>query len=360
MASSKRLSSPELYTVGWIAALGKELAAARAVLDKKHQKPENFKKHPKDTNNYAWGQIGEHNVVIASLAAGSYGTVAAATTASSMISSLPHLRFVLMVGSGAGIPRPADSIDIRLGDIAVSHPTGTSPGVVQYDLGKQTAGGQFERVGSLDRPPEVVLKGLETLKANHLMEESRVPEILAQMLQRYPKMGEPSSDGTAGFVYQGAQNDRLFEASSNHRDSAITGDQAIDVNRACAYCDPAKELKRKDRSSEPRIHYGIIASGNSVVKDGVSRDEILQRLPDKCICFEMEAAGLMNSFPCLVIRGICDYADTHKNDRWQSYSAATAAAFGKELLEVMDGEDVERTPTMNGIIKQSLLSYYLN
>ncbi|KAK2052006.1 hypothetical protein LY76DRAFT_465084, partial [Colletotrichum caudatum] len=76
-----------------------------------------------DTNSYVWGRIGNHNVVIASLAAGRYGTVSAATTAGSMISSLPHLRFGLLVGIGAGIPRLADNIDICLGDIAVSQPT---------------------------------------------------------------------------------------------------------------------------------------------------------------------------------------------------------------------------------------------
>jgi hypothetical protein len=30
------------------------------------------------------------------------------------------------------------------------------------------------------------------------------------------------------------------------------------------------------------------------------------------LCFDMEAAGLMDSFPCLVVRGICDYADSQK------------------------------------------------
>lgn len=48
----------------------------------------------------------------------------------------------------------------------------------------------------------------------------------------------------------------------------------------------------------------------------------------------------MDDFPCLVIRGICDYADSHKNDRWQPYAAATAAAYAKELLLVMPGQDV--------------------
>ncbi|KAF4311375.1 hypothetical protein GTA08_BOTSDO13133 [Botryosphaeria dothidea] len=347
MAPSNRLSNPQMYTVGWIVALDKELARAKAILDEKHQKPEGFKKRPKDNNNYAWGSIGEHNIVIASLAAGRYGTVSAATTACSMISSLQHLRFGLMVGIGAGIPRLEENIDIRLRDIVVSQPTGTSPGVVQYDLGKIRSRGKVERVGSLDALPEVLLKGLASLKANHLMEESRVPKILEAMIRRYPKMGEPGMGGATGFVYQGVHSNRLFEAPSIHHNPASDGDAAL------TSFIPPKELKRKNRkSTNPMIHYGIIVSGNSVINDGVSRDEILQSLDDKCICFEMEAAGLLNNFPCLVIRGVCDYADEHKSDQWQNYAAATAAAFAKELLEVMDGEDVERASPIEKTLKE--------
>lgn len=347
-----RLSDPQKYTVGLITALDKELAAATAVLDEEHRKPQKFRKHPKDTNTYTWGRIGEHNVVIASLAAGSYGTVSAATTALSMISSLPHLRFGLMVGIGAGVPRLADKIDIRLGDVVVSQPTGTSPGVVQYDLGKLNNGGKFERVGHLSAPPEVLLKGLKVLQAKHLIKESQIPGILEDMIERYPKMREPGENGASSFIHQGTENDRLFETSSIHTDIPIADSTAFDQDRACTNCDSTKEIKRKDRSSKPRIHYGIIASGNSVIKDGVSRDEVLQRLEERCICFEMEAAGLMNNFPCLVIRGICDYADAHKNDRWQNYAAATAAAFAKELLDAIDGEDVESALPIEDVIKQ--------
>jgi hypothetical protein len=57
----------------------------------------------------------------------------------------------------------------------------------------------------------------------------------------------------------------------------------------------------------------------------------------------MEAAGLMNNFPCIVIRGICDYADSHKNDRWQRYAAATAAAYAKELLAFVPIQDLQTT-----------------
>jgi nucleoside phosphorylase len=48
----------------------------------------------------------------------------------------------------------------------------------------------------------------------------------------------------------------------------------------------------------------------------------------------------MNTFPCVIIRGISDYADSHKNWIWQPYAAATAAAYAKELLHVIPGQAV--------------------
>jgi nucleoside phosphorylase len=58
------------------------------------------------------------------------------------------------------------------------------------------------------------------------------------------------------------------------------------------------------------------------------------------LCFEMEAAGLINSFPYLVIRGICDYADSYKNKRWQPYAAGIAAVYAKELLLVIPAVNI--------------------
>jgi nucleoside phosphorylase len=77
------------------------------------------------------------------------------------------------------------------------------------------------------------------------------------------------------------------------------------------------------------------------MKHGDTRDRLPQK--DGILCFEMEAAGLMDNFPCLVIRGICDYADSHKNKQWQEYAAATAAAYAKELLSVIPANQVAKT-----------------
>lgn len=100
------------------------------------------------------------------------------------------------------------------------------------------------------------------------------------------------------------------------------------------------------------IHYGIIASGDTLVKNAVRRDELAKGTGEECICFEMEAAGIMNAFPCVVIRGICDYADSHKNDRWQGYAAATAAAYAKELLEIIPCADLQRTENATKILQE--------
>lgn len=83
-------------------------------------------------------------------------------------------------------------------------------------------------------------------------------------------------------------------------------------------------MARTPQSSDiPHIHYGLIASGNQVMKHGQTQEQLRQKLG--ILCFEMEAARLMDNFPCLVIQGICDYADSHKNKQWQRYAAVTAA-----------------------------------
>jgi nucleoside phosphorylase len=86
------------------------------------------------------------------------------------------------------------------------------------------------------------------------------------------------------------------------------------------------------------VYYSLIALGNQVMRDGKTREGLHREL--QVLCFEMEAAGLMDSFPCVVIRGTCDYADSHKNKLWQQYAASTAAAYAKELVNVISAAEV--------------------
>ncbi|KAG9516069.1 Pfs, NACHT and ankyrin domain protein, partial [Aureobasidium melanogenum] len=336
------LESKELYTVGWICALPLELAAASAMLDEEHASPHDFEKSSTDKNSYTWGRIGAHNVVLTSLAAGVYGTTSAATTATQMLSSVPNIRVGLLVGIGAAMARPEDDIDIRLGDVVVSQPDGRNGGVVQYDLGKAKGKHGFERRGILNMPPEALLKALAKLQAKHERLTSEVPQILENMLRENPQMAK-SKPGKPSYAYQGREHDRLFKAAFEH----------VGGSRTCKDCLSSQEIVREDRESdEPEIHYGTIASGNMLVKDSATRDSIFEN--DKtCICLEMEAAGLMNTFPCLVIRGICDYADSHKNDQWQRYAAATAAAYAKEFIGFMDSVELANTSRAIEALRQS-------
>lgn len=341
MASPKALESRDQYAIGWITALPLELAAATAILDEEHARPLDFEKSSTDQNTYTWGRISGHNVVIASLPAGVYGETSAAGTAMSMLHSFPHIRVGLLVGIGAAISRPEQDRDIRLGDVVVSQPDGRTGGVLQYDLRKAKTGGKQELKGSLNMPPQVLLTALAKLQALHERKPSKMPKFLEEMVKSNPQMAK-SKPGKASYLYQGRDSDRLFKTEYTH----VNGFN-------CKDCDPQQEVSREKRdSSEPEIHYGIIASGNTLVKDTATRDSILKDTEEDCICLEMEAAGLMNNFPCLVIRGICDYADSHKNDCWQRYAAATAAAYAKEFLEVVPAEDLEKIQKAVDVLKE--------
>ncbi|KAJ9662051.1 hypothetical protein H2198_001593 [Neophaeococcomyces mojaviensis] len=314
------------YTVACICPMGVELAPVKAMLDKLHPSLAT----QRDQNIYTLGEIEGHNIVIAVLPA--IGTNSAATVATQLLNDFPSIRFGLLVGIGGGIPdEEEDGNDIRLGDVVVSKPTATFGGVVQYDMGKYSTNGSFERTGQLAKPPRILQASVETLAADHRIKGSRVPQYLSKMLSDYPVMKEEYS-------YLGVQQDWLFQSDYPHS-----------IGRNCQRCDKQRTVERDERrSSNPKIHYGTIGSANTVVKDAALREE-LRAL--NIMCVEMEAAGLMDSFPCLVIRGICDYADSHKNKKWQPYAAATAAAYMKELLSIIPPKDVAKVPAATDVVE---------
>ena len=317
---TRRLQRKE-YTVGWVCALPIELAAAQEMLDEEH---EDLERDKNDENLYSLGSIGGHNVVIVCLPAGRIGNNPAAAVATQMQATFKGIRFGLMVGIGGGVP--SAEVDIRLGDVVVSQPHQTFGGVIQYDLGEATPGG-FERTGSLNSPPQILLSAVSKVRANDLRGKRKFPEYLSK-LSHLPK-----------FKRDNAGPDVLFEATYNH----VGG-------RTCQLCSSDKEIDRQPRESEEAVvHYGTITSGNQVMRDGSTRDRVSKEFGG-VLCFEMEAAGLMNSFPCLVIRGICDYADSHKNKKWQAYAAGTTAAYAKELLSVIPAVEVSTIPAIDDTI----------
>ncbi|KAL7934069.1 putative kinesin [Trichoderma chlorosporum] len=246
--------------------------------------------------------------------------------------SFPNISFSLMVGIGGGAPGPPSNDsrnDIRLGDVVVSCPTVDSGGVLQYDFGKTVRDGKFIQTGTLNKTCTQLRTGISALRARHQMTESEVPLYIAAMLQSKEKMRKK-------FSHPGLEHDELFRADYDHAED----------ESSCGNCDRGALLLRVPRADKnPVIHYGLIGSANQVMKHGLTREKL--RLEKGITCFEMEAAGLMDSLPCLVVRGICDYADSHKNKMWQPYAATTAAAYAKEILSVIPAAEVASTSYMN-------------
>lgn len=287
----------ENYTIAWICALYMESAAAQAMLDEVH---ETLPTGMNDGNTYVLGSIERHNVVIACLPADQYGTNNAAIVITNLKRTFPAIRVGLMVGIGGGVPTKTD---IRLGDIVV----GTR--VMQYDLGKMVGDSRIQQTATPRFPLPLLMTAVSSLRSKHELRPSRVPHILSQKMGGHSKYRRPDVP------------DRLFDPNYPHEDSAA----------GCEECDQSKLVPRSRRTDDIEIHYGAIASGNQVMRSSSFRDNAARQYDVKC--FEMEAAGLMDVLPCLPIRGICDYCDSHKSKEWQKYAAATAAAFARELIE---------------------------
>ncbi|KAF3903236.1 hypothetical protein ABW20_dc0105081 [Dactylellina cionopaga] len=321
--SGPRKLSHESYTVAWICAIPLEMAVAKAMLDEVHA---GLPQSSRDLNTYTLGQIAGRNVVIACLPSGVYGTTSAAIVASQMLFTYTAIRFGVMVGIGGAAP--SEAADIRLGDVVVSRPTGALGGVLQFDFGKAIEGGRFERTGTLNKPPQVILTALSSLQADEMLGTSKIPGFLSEMVSKYPATA-------ASFTHRGRKHDILFNAEYDHNPS----------NATCNDCDRGMLVARPERvSDDPVVHYGLIASSNRVMKDGKARDRLAREL--NILCFEMEAAGLMDNFPCIVIRGICDYSDAHKNKQWQQYAAAAAAAYAKALISMTSETQIAQTQTV--------------
>ncbi|KAG9250568.1 pfs domain-containing protein [Emericellopsis atlantica] len=296
----------EHYTIAWICALHIEMAAAIAVLDKNHRE---LLKPANDKNSYVLGSIQDHNIVIAGLPSNEYGLVNAAHVLADLVRTFPSIRQGLMVGVGGGVPSKED---VRLGDVVV----GTR--VMNIDLGKARTGGKIQRTAVPKMPDSSLCKAITKLRASHESEPINVAAVALERMKNLPDYQHPGTP------------DQLFPSDYVH----------VSPGPECDECDQSMLKVRDTRSSQaPRIHYGGIASSNQLTTDAKLRDELAEEFD--ILCFEMEAAGLMDVLACLPIRGICDYSDSHKSKEWQRYAAANAAAYARYLLENLTAIEVK-------------------
>ncbi|KAH7146905.1 hypothetical protein B0J13DRAFT_441596, partial [Dactylonectria estremocensis] len=334
------------YAIGWICGITTEYVAAQAFLDEKHEGPESVADN--DNNDYTLGRVGKHNVVIAVLPDGEEGTSSAASVARDMLHSFPNVRIGLLVGVGGGAPTAKH--DIRLGDVVVSASRDGKGGVFQYDFGKTVQDQIFRPTGFLNQPPTVLRAAVNGLKAQYEIDGHQLETSIETVFENKPRLRKK---------YQRPQqeSDRLYRSGVIH-----SGDYGTSCMTACG-SDASSLVIRPERTTEednPAVHYGLIASANQLMNDALVRDILASETDfttseggiagNGVLCFEKEAAGLMNHFPCLVIRGICDYSDSHANMEWRGYAAMAAASYAKDLLNRIPPKKIEAERTINHIL----------
>ncbi|GAB1316354.1 superkiller [Madurella fahalii] len=253
-----------------------EMSAVRYMLDCEHPQLDTV---GEDERRYILGELSGHNVAIAWLS-GAQGASSAAAVATNMGRTFPCIKWRFLVGTAGGVP--SETHDIRLGDVVISMPEGQFGGVVQFDLGRDTEDGCF-RKGFLSPPPLALRLAAGVMRSDHLIKDNQV-------------------------------------------------DSFVRPNPTCSNCDKQRTVARLPRGSDgSKIHYGLVASGGKVMKSATKRIRATEELGD-ILCFDMEAASIATEFSCMVIRGISNYADSHKHNTWKGYAAAAAAATVRELL----------------------------
>ncbi|KAJ1323218.1 adenosylhomocysteine nucleosidase [Microdochium nivale] len=298
-------TTPSVPEIGIICALPKELCAVRALFECEETRAP----IARDPNAYVYGHLARYSIVAAALDYGVYGNAKASSVATHLHRSFPQLQLCLLVGIGAGIPRLSRAIDIRLGDIVVGVSPDGSPDLIWHGSGKIVDGVLQHSRHTLQGPPKEVKQLISQVESHPDKKRFSLRRHLEKIAKICP-----------GYIHPGVAHDKL--------DKADIGVKLADAEDNQPQCEA---LRRKKRLNDlPHVHYGPIATGNEVVKDSKLRDRLGAEL--NAYCIEMEAGGVANELPCLVIRGICDYADNRKNDDWQNYAAATAAAYAAYFL----------------------------
>ncbi|KAK7911588.1 Pfs domain-containing protein [Apiospora marii] len=339
-----RPSRREDFHIGIICALTIEFNAVSLVFDTAWDEDgDSYGRASGDTNTYTTGRIGKHDVVLTLLP--NMGTASAAGAAASFRSSFPALRLVLLVGVCGGVPESGGN-EALLGDVVISKH-------VQHSLSKQYPD-KLELKDTIDDNLGRLNKDLRSLVASFGTDigQDRLYKNTGVYLRELQSKAAKTRS-RANYGYPGVDEDKLFQPHYRHEHHA-PGSCGICNGQSGGICEQAKQascaelncdeiqlicerkrLETKRRMLEadrqlPKIHIGRIRSGDIVMKSGEHRDQIARK--HEVIAFEMEGAGTWDEVPCLVVKGICDYADSHKNKKWQLFAAATAASVSKAIL----------------------------
>ena len=330
------------FAIAIICALPLEAEMVQSVFDKDWENEEGIDlgQAKGDQNAYSIGVIGKHNVVLAHMPG--MGNTSAAAVATGLRSSYHKIEVTFVVGICGVTPKhPLTQKEIILGDCIISTT------VIQYDFGRQYSGTEIFR--RKDGVEDTLGRANPTIRAG-IAKLQTAPKLkhLSSKLQCHLKALE--KDVQIG--YPGCHEDRLFKESYSHghHNTIETCDDCMKDTDVCGKdCETLKckdsELVKRDRLNgntafvpQPQLHFGRYGSANTVLKSGEHRERLVKN--EKIVAFEMEGAGVWDNLPTVLVKSACDYADSHKNKKWQKYAAATAAAGLKSVLEFWKTTDM--------------------
>lgn len=360
-----RPSHRDEFEVAIICALPLEYDAVSYAFDEFwDQDGDLYGRAPNDPNAYTTGRICNFNVVLALLSR--MGKTNAASTAASIAMSFGGVRMALLVGVCGAVPRNKNE-EILLGDVVISRR------VIEYDFGRQYPD-KFVRKDTLQdshgRPNKDIRSLLVTLETDRGL--NRLEQRTIHFLQKI-QAAVSKTKHRGRYSYPGTLEDTLFETLHRHKHHGLPNcacrDCFSDSDPVCekAINSPCVDLgcnkgpvvtrerlqakKQAEQDSEaaaqyPTVHIGLVASGDKVMKSATERDSLSKE--EGVIAFDMEGAGVWDELPCIIVKGVCDYADSHKNKKWQQFSAATAASAAKALLSCYIKTDKPRfNPAFN-------------
>lgn len=336
--------NPDEIRIAIICALALEAVAVISLLDETYDwMSRTYKRSTGETTmTQTTGRVGNHHVVICLLPG--MGVASTASVLNDLRKSYTGIELGLVVGICGASPYGYNQQEIILGDVTISK------SVIQYHFGKQYPEGFWRKTDvteTLERRTREIRSFFAAMVTRNMqikLEKQMKGHLVTLM-----------NDPDGNWKYPGAGKDVLYESNYRHRHynndpttaecicaQCLSKHDPICDDAMSSDCDKTKcsaenSVRRSrlridgDDYPSPVAHIGTLASTKTVVNSGEQRDTLAKK--HGVIAFEAEGAVVWDTIPSIFIKGVCDYADCHKNKDWRNFAAATAAAYTKAILE---------------------------
>ncbi|KAL8368320.1 hypothetical protein RB599_003983 [Gaeumannomyces hyphopodioides] len=288
-------------------------------------------------NTCVTGRLGGHDVVLV------------VAPLRERITSFPNVGLALLVGICGAPPQVQEKDvlaqshedddddsgvrDIFLGDVVV----GTS--VTNSDLGIPYTGGWGD---DLERANKDIHGLVAHFKGRHNLESLRSEAVrnlrclhLASAREGlWVNYGPPPDDTDKAFPAKYAHTHRKTVCSACEAKRFCPGVSNMTCEEAGCRRPMRSRKKQRPVSAFPNIIMGKVACGNATIQSALHRDHIART--SHAIAFGYGEASGWDNVPCILIKGVCDYADNHNNKTWRKFAAATAASVAVAILHYYD------------------------